>query len=70
MRRSEAPLWRSAIMSPCRNAPRGGFRPTFNVKLAQRRIFPLALWGGGEGTGMAAFVIRGGNMPCPFEWER
>ncbi|OIO76842.1 MAG: hypothetical protein AUJ88_06385 [Gallionellaceae bacterium CG1_02_56_997] len=41
-----------------------------NVKHAQRRIVPLALWergDGGEGTGMACFIIRGGNMPCPLD---
>ncbi|HCJ51181.1 MAG TPA: hypothetical protein DHV67_04890, partial [Gallionella sp.] len=40
------------------------------MKHTKRRIVPLALWergDGGEGTGMACFIIRGGNMPCPLE---
>ena len=39
-----------------------------NVKLAQRRTVPLALWergDGGEGTGMAGFIIRGGYFSMP-----
>jgi len=40
----------------------------FSVKLAQRRTVPLALWergDGGEGAGMASFIIRGGHISMP-----
>jgi len=42
-----------------------------NVKLAQRRTVPLALWergDGGEGTGMAGFIIRGGYFSMPVRF--
>ena len=46
-----------------------GSKAMLNMKHAQRHTHPPPLAGEGEGTGMAGFIIRGGNIAMPVRGD-